>query len=68
MDRSDLPRPDRSREIHNAAIDERIALAGQCGTKHLPSGRICGLPAGHRGGCEFTAALVQFAQIAPIRR
>jgi len=45
--------PIRSREVHNSAIDECFVRAGLCGTIHLPSGRICALPALHRGGCSF---------------
>jgi hypothetical protein len=54
MDRTERYLLDRSREIHNATIDERTALSGRCGMTHLPSGRTCTLPAGHRGGCAFS--------------
>jgi hypothetical protein len=53
MGQTDRSLLDRSREIHNATIDERTALAGLCGMTHLPSGRTCTLPAGHPGGCAF---------------
>ena len=56
MRRTDRLLRDRSREIHNVAIDERTALSGLCGMTHLPSGRTCTLPAGHPGGCAFALA------------
>jgi hypothetical protein len=47
---------DRTREIHNASIDEQLARAGRCGTTHLPTGRRCTLPARHPFGCAFQLA------------
>lgn len=40
-------------ELHNAHIDDALALAGRCGNLHLPTGARCRLPARHRGGCGF---------------
>jgi hypothetical protein len=40
-------------ELHNAHIDDALALAGRCGNLHLPTGARCRLPARHRGGCDF---------------
>lgn len=45
----DLTRP----EIHNSEINTVAAVAQRCGMTHLSSGRICLLPARHRGACEF---------------
>ena len=39
--------------LHNVSIDEPIAVAGRCGTIHLPSGRVCRAQAHHAGGCDF---------------
>ena len=43
----------RVAERHNLSVDERLADIGLCGQAHLPSGRVCVLPARHRGGCRF---------------
>jgi hypothetical protein len=40
-------------ERHNAAADEKLIDKGACGQKHLPTGRVCVLPALHSGGCDF---------------
>lgn len=45
----------RRLEIHNIEIDQSVAASHQCGTVHLPTGRVCMLPERHRGGCQFTA-------------
>jgi hypothetical protein len=42
-------------DVHNSDVDEETAEAGRCGALDLPSGRICQLPALHRGGCDFQA-------------
>ena len=50
-----LPEADLERlDVHNASIDEPTAAAGCCGTTDLSTGRICGSPAGHTGGCDFS--------------
>jgi hypothetical protein len=40
---------------HNASVDERRRNAGVCAQLHLPTGRMCTLPHGHAGSCEFIA-------------
>jgi hypothetical protein len=47
-----IPFQDRP-AVHNPSVDESIALRGACGQTHLPTGRTCVLPYGHRGSCEF---------------
>lgn len=42
-------------DVHNSSVDEAAAAAGQCGALDLASGRMCRLPALHRGGCDFQA-------------
>jgi hypothetical protein len=39
--------------VHNSSVDEAFALRGACGQTHLPTGRTCVLPRGHRGSCTF---------------
>jgi hypothetical protein len=41
--------------IHNPSVDEAFAGRGACGQTHLPTGRTCALPYGHRGSCEFVS-------------
>jgi hypothetical protein len=43
-------------DLHNIAIDEPAAMAGRCGTIHLPTGRVCRAPARHADGCDFGPA------------
>jgi hypothetical protein len=40
-------------EMHNASVDHDAATEGCCAQVHLPSGRMCTLPRGHEGSCEF---------------
>ena len=47
--------PGRDLDIHNTAVDERLADHGYCGVIHLPTGRVCSLAARHPGGCEFNS-------------
>lgn len=50
------PAPDwtKSRlDLDNVSIDEERARLGACGFIHLASGRVCELPRGHAGGCDF---------------
>jgi hypothetical protein len=42
-------------DLHNASVDEPAAAAGNCGTTHLPTGRVCRARAHHVGGCDFGA-------------
>ena len=42
--------------MHNASVNEDAAMAGGCAQVHLPTGRMCTLPHGHRGSCEFISA------------
>jgi hypothetical protein len=42
-------------ENHNPNIVSDIAAAGGCGLKNLTNGATCGLPARHRGPCDFMA-------------
>jgi hypothetical protein len=49
-----IPGTDDERlDLHNASVDEGAAAAGRCGMVHLPTGRVCGAPAGHASGCDF---------------
>jgi len=43
-------------EMHNVSVDEDAARGGECAQVHLPSGRMCTLPHGHKGSCEFLSA------------
>jgi hypothetical protein len=59
--RKDAPRPapptvDRP-DVHNPAVDERLAGLGACAQVHLPSGRACVLEHRHGGPCTFVPAL-----------
>jgi hypothetical protein len=40
-------------DVHNTNINETAARAGRCGTVHLPTGRMCRLPALHAGACQL---------------
>ena len=40
-------------DVHNTNINEAAACAGRCGTVHLPTGRMCQLPALHPGACQL---------------
>jgi hypothetical protein len=40
---------------HNPNIVTDVAAAGGCGLKNLTNGATCGLPARHRGPCDFMA-------------
>ena len=43
----------RPADVHNTNINEAAARAGRCGTVHLPTGRMCRLPALHDGACQL---------------
>jgi hypothetical protein len=45
--------PDDRPELHNASIDEDVALQGACGLVHLPTGNTCTLVHHHFGSCTF---------------
>ena len=45
--------PDSTPAMHNASVDEAAAMQGECAQVHLPTGRRCTLPHGHRGSCDF---------------
>jgi len=47
-----IPMQDRP-WVHNPSVDETFALLGACGQTHLPTGRTCVMPRGHRGSCVF---------------
>jgi hypothetical protein len=51
-------------EMHNASVDEDLARAGECAQVHLPTGRMCTLPHGHKGSCEFISAEAADAPLA----
>ena len=40
-------------DLHNASISGRAARFQLCGMLDLRSGRVCLLPAHHRGSCRF---------------
>jgi hypothetical protein len=44
------------RDLHNIGIHTEAAQRDFCANTHLPSGRVCLLPARHRGGCQFSHA------------
>jgi hypothetical protein len=48
-----VPRSADTSEMHNASVDEYAALKGECAQVHLPTGRVCTLPHGHKGSCLF---------------
>jgi hypothetical protein len=41
---------------HNSETNSAAASDDRCGMTHLPSGRVCGLPARHGGSCDFHTA------------
>jgi hypothetical protein len=47
LDRDDRP------ELHVPSIDEDVALQGECGRVHLPTGDTCRMPRHHAGSCQF---------------
>lgn len=49
---SDHPESDAS---HNSETNTAASDARLCGMTHLASGRLCLLPKGHSGGCDFQA-------------
>ena len=50
-------------EMHNASVDEVAAMKGACAQVHLPTGRMCILPHGHQGSCEFIPAEAAYASL-----
>ena len=48
--------PDHRLDLHNAAVDARLANAHLCGTFDLRTGRTCIRPVRHHDSCEFLAA------------
>ena len=54
-------------EMHNASVDEDLARAGECAQVHLPTGKMCTLPHGHKGSCEFISADAAYASLARFR-
>ncbi|HEY5249949.1 MAG TPA: hypothetical protein VIJ15_16030 [Dermatophilaceae bacterium] len=42
--------------MHNASVNEVAARQGKCAQVHLPTGRMCHLPHGHKGSCVFVRA------------
>lgn len=48
----DKPRTQRL-DLHNADVDETVASMNLCGRKDLKTGRVCSLPARHRGCCQL---------------
>ncbi len=48
--------PDDRLDLHNAAIDTRLACAHLCGTFDLRTGRTCIKPVRHHDSCQFVAA------------
>ena len=49
--------------MHNASVDEVAARQGACAQVHLPTGRMCLLPHGHRGSCHFVSADDAYASL-----
>lgn len=54
--------------MHNASVDEDAARKGACAQVHLPTGRMCVLPHGHQGSCDFIPADAAYASLPPRRR
>ena len=54
-------------EMHNASVDEDAARKGACAQVHLPTGRMCILPRGHRESCDFIPAEAAHA-LLPLQR
>jgi hypothetical protein len=54
-------------EMHNASVDEDAAKKGACAQVHLPTGRMCILPHGHKGSCDFIPAEAAYASLPPHR-
>ena len=48
--------PDLRLDLHNVAVDARMAVAHLCGTFDLRTGRTCIKPVRHHGSCRFVAA------------
>jgi len=51
------------RWMHNASVDEFAASQGECAQVHLPTGRMCTLPRGHRGSCRFISPDAAYASL-----
>lgn len=47
------PTPGERLDLHNSAVNDEQAGIGRCGQTHLATGRVCLLPAHHRGPCDF---------------
>ena len=62
---TDTRRAADTSEMHNASVDEYAARKGACAQVHLPTGRMCVLPHGHRGSCDFIPADAAYASLAP---
>lgn len=52
IERSPGAAPERG-DLHNCNVDEVAARNEMCGFADLRTGRICPLPARHRGPCGF---------------
>ena len=52
------------RWMHNASVDEFAASQGECAQVHLPTGRICTLPHGHPGSCQFISPDAAYISLA----
>jgi hypothetical protein len=50
-------------EMHNASVNEEAARQGACAQVHLPTGRMCTLPHGHRTSCDFLPADDAYASL-----
>lgn len=48
--------PDDRLDLHNAAVDTRMAGSHLCGTFDLRTGRTCIKPVRHHGSCRFVPA------------
>jgi len=48
--------PDDRLDLHNSAVDARLACAHLCGTFDLRTGRTCIRPVHHHDSCEFVPA------------
>ena len=61
------PRSAGSSEMHNASVDEYAAREGECAQVHLPTGRMCTLPHGHKGSCQFISPEAAYASLTQHR-
>jgi hypothetical protein len=60
-------RAEETSEMHNASVDEDATREGACAQVHLPTGRMCILPHGHKGSCDSIPAEAAYPSLPPHR-